>query len=374
MSETIDKEYLALIVSNLLDGMNVSRVPEPYLGYLFEPLAEEQSKAMKSGRKQTVIRIQNIVKEINSLISPYHEEQQKSVTSRSSSRSSKSSKKSKQAKKVEEEVKEKPQNINSVFTSAPTTATLQDIIAILEIDKTRAVNEGNYKQAQSIYDIIHSIKQQIYQTPEKISNAGNYLSIERKIADFEDNLEELKDYYNNQRKTLLQMQKDSESDLKNYHQQQIEDFKETWPTELPAPYRKVSKTVLSIRDQEKKLIFLNRYDDAIAYKKRADYLEKKEIDAQREKFNDEYRRSLNQMRSSQKREMSVLKTKWKTRLDELNYHAKKDIENRQRVLDLLKSKLAMSHASRLMYIPSPITDYEPKSTDGSKLQRDPWKY
>ncbi|EAX66362.1 hypothetical protein TVAG_521380 [Trichomonas vaginalis G3] len=152
---------------------------------------------------------------------------------------------------------------------------------------------------------------------------------------------------------MLQFKADAEKELKEIHEQQISDFKETWPKTLPAPFRKVSKRVLEIRDQERHLIYMNRYDDAIEYKNRADRLEKRDIDRQRDNFNDQFRRNLKTLRDAQKKELLALSAKWASKLDELNAHAKKDIENKKRNIELLKSKLLLDDASRFR-----LSDYE----------------
>ncbi|EAY14999.1 hypothetical protein TVAG_397300 [Trichomonas vaginalis G3] len=369
MGEAIDKDYLSLIVSNLIDGMSLSRVPTQYLEYLFEPLASEKEIAMASGRTQTVIRIQNIVKEINSITSPNYHDSPRSVRSQRSSNSSRSSIPIKKKQKPKEDTSQLKETSEYDMSHIPTPTSLQDIISVLEVDKNRAVSARDYHQAQKIYNIIHDIKVQLYQSPQKISNSGNYLNIERKIADFEDDLQDTIDYYDEQRKLMLQFKADAEKELKEIHEQQISDFKETWPKILPAPFRKVSKRVLEIRDQERHLIYMNRYDDAIEYKNRADRLEKRDIDRQRDNFNDQFRRNLKTLRDAQKKELLALSAKWASKLDELNAHAKKDIENKKRNIELLKSKLLLDDASRFR-----LSDYEGKSSVRSPLsQRNPWK-
>lgn len=386
MSSTeIDQSYLQLIVDNLISGMDVNRVPAEYIQYIFEPLAEEKEKAIKIGRVDIVKRIQTVVRQVNSLSAP------KKVKKKAKKRTISKIKNREIPENKEESdtliMQQLRMITNDEYTDINDPEVIQRVIPILKEEKEQAIHEGDYHQAQMIHNLIKQLHSRTLKSALDNFETEQFYQIQNQIADLEDDLQETINYWNEQETLATNALNDEEAEMIELHKQQIIDFKRTWPKELPACYRKVSSRVLQLREQEKHLITSNHFEEALDYRKRADKLERAEIEQQRINFDVEFHRSIMTLKSAQKKELGYMRNKWTNKIDHIKAVAKNEIDGKKRTIQLLKEKLNPT-LSTILTKPktrSVQTNFSPASRDiiasresrivASKLAyRSPWRY
>ena len=395
--EEIDKEYLSLIVNNLLSGMDVSRVPEEYLQYVFEPLAKEKENAIKKGRVDTVRRIQNIVKQINYIVCPPKKPTKirSSLTNLSNQTIVPKQNSYKKGPKNDENSDLRRQMkvlTNEDVSDVSDPEMISQIIPVLKEDKENAIQHGEYHQAQVIHNMIKAFQKKTLKSALDSYETEQFYQLQNQICEAEEELENLRNYWTEQLKSAKESRDGQIQEMKEMHKDQISDFQSTWPKELPPSYRKVSPRVLQLREQEKHLITSNQFDAAVEYRRMADELERQEIDRQRINFDNEFHRSLLQIKSAQKKEMDYLKQKWENRIDHMQTLYYRDVENKKRFIENMRSRLnPMSKRSSSLFarsrtpksanmnynatLDSESPEYRANRVAASKLAyRSPWKY
>ena len=400
--EEIDKDYLSLIVNNLLSGMDVSRVPEEYLQYVFEPLAKEKEKAIKKGRVDIVKRIQAVVKQINYLVCP--PKKPTKIRSSLTNRSKQTIVPNKQNKQISYQQQKTKKDENSDLRRQLKVLTNEDvsdvsdpdmisqIIPVLKEDKENAIQHGEYHQAQVIHNMIKAFQKKTLKSALDNYETEQFYQLQNQLCEAEEELENLTNYWTDQLNSAKQSRVAQIQEMKEIHKDQINDFQSTWPKELPPSFRKVSNRVLQLREQEKHLITSNRFEAAVEYRRMADDLERQEIDRQRINFDNEFHRSLLQIKSAQKKEMDYLKQKWENRIDHMQTLYYRDIENKKRYIENLRSRLnPMGSRSNSLFarsktpkstnmnynttLDSESPEYRANRVAASKLAyRSPWKY
>ena len=346
--ESIDKEYLSLIVNNLLSGVDVSRVPEEYLQYVFEPLAKEKENAIKKGRVDIVKRIQKIVRQINFLVCPPKKpskissslDNQKNSTIVPRGSNQNYSAKKLQPKDQDSGLRRQLKILtNEDISDVSDPEMISQLIPVLKEDKQNAIEHGEYHQAQVIHNMIKEFQKKTLKSALDNYETEQFYQLQNQLAEAEEDLEKLINYWEEQIKLAKESRDAAEEEMKEMHIDQINDLRATWPKELPPSYRKVSSRVLQLREQEKHLITSNRFDAAAEYRRMADDLERQEIDRQRVNFDNEYHRSMLQLKSAQKKELDYMKQKWENRIDHMQSLYYRDVENKKRFINLLKMKL-----------------------------------
>jgi len=305
-------ESIRQIVDMLVDGTPLSKFPEDSHHQLLMPLSAAKNEAIVAGNTAQVKRIQAIMKSLK-LGSPNSSKvstpRRKNISERGFSPNDDRTEKSIDC--IIEEL------IEGRAVSTIDTSMYRDIVRDLKLKKEQYLSEGDYRRSQKAEDIIQAINSMQYEKvftsicTDKISN------LNKQRTDIEEDLKRKEAFWDNQKNMFDEEKIVSLKKLEESHRVELEDFDKSFPEILPANFRKLSATVLQLREQEKHLVLTKRYDDAIAYKERADKLEAQELQMQRDKFNRAFHQRREQLISSHRIQMKCFEDNWRRKLEKL---------------------------------------------------------
>jgi hypothetical protein len=104
-----------------------------------------------------------------------------------------------------------------------------------------------------------------------------------------------------------------EADIKRLLDEQAEELSalvESWSQELPPKYRRVSPSLVNIRNQERQLRLLHRFNEAKAKKRLGDALEASEMEENREVWRKDCEVSKEMMIQKHRQQMKCLMERW----------------------------------------------------------------
>lgn len=329
--------YIDRVVEDLLKGMSPERIYDDDLPLLFDPLIRKKEEAIRAGDTELVKEIQIVLKKIryiSSKVSPkIHKKTPLKVAKKGNliDTSKGYENRDENQNRIKELLENDSLEIDKLLS-------LKKLIPLLKKDQEIFLNNKNLKQAQIIEDIIHDLYRKEMKYIERESYVLKNEKLGQLLVSAYDDLQACIDFWGEKFEEYNIQRKKAEESLKALHKAQIEHFELTWPKILPPNYRKLSKKVLSLRDQEKRLILSHRFTDAIPYQESADYLEEQEIQVQKENFENQFYRELIKLKKAQAKEIDVLGKRWNSKLVTLQRCKEKEILTLKQTVANLESK------------------------------------
>lgn len=327
-------------------GMHISRVPPNCLPFLQEPLLKEKQKAIETGRVDIVKKIQSISRQLDDACLAAKKKSNNSSkfdsSSSSSSFISNSSKSSTQSNYVRK-------LLEGEFKELADPQLISQIIPILKKEKKNAIERGKYHQAKILTDMINEFRNRSAESICESENVEKYMSYQSQLARAEIELKNTRDYYDHHKRLLMMKHMKAVSDLKNLHEEQIIDFERTWPSELPPSHRKLSKAALEMRTKEKRMVHVGMFDEAEEARDLADWLEFKDLNEQKMRFEIDFNRELLHLKQAQEKELNYMNFRYENRMDELKAEEERELLKMEQLIQNIRHKIEPEDRSLLIH-------------------------
>lgn len=305
VTSDFDAEDVHDIVNHLINGMSIARVPEEVHPQLLMPLSAAKNEAIVAGNHQRVKRIKQLMEQLH--LNPGKTKEQ--IRSRSNNMTRPAKTYSKQNDDDIDALVDQlidgrpPETVNG--SSLPT------IIPKLKERKTETKTNGDFKTAQKLENLIQEMNTRKLEFSYASVNNSRLAQLQFQLMEAKAKYQEDKQRYLEERKLFHETFENSLEEKKEQQRLELEEYDNEFPENLPLNFRKNSPLVLQLRDQARHLVGTNRFEEAIPFYKKADEIEREEIQQKREKFIDEFHKKRCLILSKQKTEMECFETNWK---------------------------------------------------------------
>ena len=366
-----EEKYLKVMVKNLIQGMSPTRIPPEYRNSVLPHLKLEKDIAIKLGRVDVVKRIQNVEKAIKSMEEESNKKNAKgkkqnldkskktniSKTNENSATATKSKAKKRQnvsPKKLDLDKQSQvqlsiQQLLDNEYYDLTDPNIINQVIPILKANKNKAIKQGDYLNAQVLQNMIIEFRKKSNQSLCWNEKAENYAALKTQLLHAENDLNDVIRFWELEKQKSKQEMLAAEQDLAKLHEEQTKDFLALWPETLPPSYRKVSRRVLDMKETEKRMAATGRFEEAMIARNQADYLEKQEINMQKQQYEIDFDRSLLALQRAQEKEKICLQQKWETKLKLEEVQKEKEIETMRLIVHNLKMKIDPNYNTGILH-------------------------
>lgn len=341
-----DSDDIHEIVNSLIDGMALARVPEELHPQLLMPLSAAKNEAIVAGNQATVKRLQSIMRQLH--LNP--DKKRNRTGSRLSARSERSIGSSRpQSAFTTKSIQDRDQEVDKIIDElmegrafdSVESSIIPRLITALKDRKEMYLASGDYHTSQQLENLIQESNRRKYEATYQDVQNGKITNLRLQLLQAKADLEAAEQFWKEAKERQLSDYNDNLSLLEEQHQQQLDDYDNSFPEVLPANYRKLSSHVLQIREQEKHLVLSKRYEDAIPFRERADALEAEELEQQREKFIRAFNIQREQLIESHNSQRSCFDRNWERKWERFNKEKNNEISVLKRTIANFERRIGL---------------------------------
>lgn len=367
-----DADDVRNIVDSLIAGMSLARVPEELHSQLLMPLSAAKNEAIVAGNTATVKRLQSIMRELR--LNPGKNTRiggSERSSRLGSSRSNRSSSSRPQSAFVTTRSMNDQQNdieviIDELLDGRPIDTVgselIPKLIPALKNRKQGFIECGDYHSSQQLENFIQEANARKFEAAYQSVQNSKITTLKLQLMQAKADLEASEQFWKESKEKQENEYNESLYQLEEQHQQQLQDYDNSFPEVLPANFRKLSSHVLQIREQEKHLVLSKRYEDAIPFRERADALEAEELEQQRQKFLRSFNTQREQLIETHNSQMRCFKRNWERKWERFNKEKeneisvlKKTIRNYERRIGLIENETDNANLGGYTNINTPRT-------------------
>jgi ElaB/YqjD/DUF883 family membrane-anchored ribosome-binding protein len=163
--------------------------------------------------------------------------------------------------------------------------------------------------------------------------------ISEQLAATRDDLAYLRDHWKEVLRKAAEKRDEDLEELRRSHQQELEEFDEFVHSEVPVHYRKLSPTLLQMRQRQHAMGSSKRYVEAKILKDEADALEAKENEENRQKWLARAEVDKRTLMKRQQERMSIREATWAKEIRGIERIAQREILNCLRTTEHLEGKI-----------------------------------
>lgn len=334
-------------IDNLLNGLSISKVPESIHPKLLMPLSAAKNEAIVAGNIPLVKRIQTLMKSLKLNQTSNGKKSSKDATTRKRGIIPASSAiKAKTSTLVNESGVEEPIEVlvDELIEGRPTdtidNTMLPTIITALKAKKEELISTGCYHKLQATEDLIQEFNSRFYESAYNNVRSDRVVQIQQQLNEAQQELQDMENHWNEQKDSFENEYRASREQLIKDQEVELIQYDESFPDILPVSYRKLSPTVLQLREQEKHLVLTKRYQEAIEFRARADEIEQKELAVQREKFVKAFNDKRKQLLEQQKNTFKCFEENWKRKFLQLEKDRNFEVIPLRNAIEIYKKKLS----------------------------------
>jgi tetratricopeptide (TPR) repeat protein len=315
-----DPDSLREIVASLLSGMSLARVPADLHSQLLVPLSAAKNEAIVAGNTTAVKRLQSLMHDLR--LNPG----KSGSSSRASSRAESAFVTTRSLRE------ERNDDLHATITELLDGRALDtleggilpQLIRVLKDRKQAALGCGDYAQSQALENLIQEANSRNLETTYQQMQNTRLTNLRVQLLKAKEDMDAAEEFWRQAKEQHEAEYAGNLEAMEEQHRSQLADFDSSFPETLPANFKKVSSTVLQLREQERHLVLSKRYEDAIQFRERADRLEERELKTQRDKFMVAFQAQRQQLVDSQNTQRSCFEKNWARKLE--RFEREKDHE------------------------------------------------
>ncbi|OHT01137.1 hypothetical protein TRFO_01735 [Tritrichomonas foetus] len=332
-----DADDVRDIVESLISGMSLARVPDELHTQLLMPLSAAKNEAIVAGNSSAVKRIQSIMRELR--LNP----------GKRNGGSSRASSRPQSAFVTSRAMNDKIGNLDVTIDEllegrsldTVESSLISRLIPAMKNRKQGLIANGDYHGSQLLENLIQEANSKHYEATYQNVQSTKLNNLKLQLLQAKADLEAAENFWKESKEQQENDFNESLALLEEQQAQQLIDYDNSFPENLPANFRKLSCHVLQLREQEKHLVLSKRYEDAIPFRERADKLEAKELEQQRQKFIRAFNTQREQLLETHASQKRCFERNWERKWERFNKEKEHEISVLHKTIANFERKIGM---------------------------------